>query len=102
MDYLNYFDKNKAVKYVVAEAKRQKMPITRLCSGIMDSSNFMKIVKGIGNREMRIENLLKMAEKLKISETQFMKAGLPDRPVTTAPYRQICRRREKWQPCFLR
>ncbi len=86
MDYLNYFDKNKAVKYVVAEAKRQKMPITRLCNGIMDSSNFMKIVKGIGNREMRIENLLKMAEKLKIAETEFMKAGLPD---SVALYNEI-------------
>ena len=76
MEALNYFDKTEALRFIMEEAKRQCIPTTRLCDGIIDPSNFTKMVKGKANREIKFEVLVQIAHRLKITDATLMSNSL--------------------------
>ena len=69
------FDKHKALLYVVEQAKKQHISKSKLTKDVIDPSNFNKMIQKNSNREIKMETLILLARRLKITDEELRVAG---------------------------
>lgn len=67
MEFIQLIDLNKAIDYILAEAKKQKFSQVKLAEDICDVGNLNKIINRKDGRKLNYEYLIKLCEKLNLS-----------------------------------